>query len=51
MKLSGACLRQFLLIWLYLLPGGGGGGGGVRGARKGSLARGVRLRLSKPDPV
>ena len=51
MKFSGACLRQFLLIWLYLLPGGGGGGSGVRGALKGSLARGVLLRLSKPDPV
>ena len=51
MKFSGACLRQFLLIWLYLLPGGGGGGGGVGGAHKGSLARGVLLSLSKPDPV
>ena len=35
------------------MGGGGGGGGGMGGggALKGSLARGVLLSLSKPDPV
>ena len=50
MKFSGACLPQSCSFGC-LIAQEGGGGGGVGGAPKGSLARGVLLGPSKPDPV